>query len=159
MKLFLASVVCSSQAALGEQEPKASESYSAVAVGTGGAVGGESFPFDFRITRSTTDEEVDQHAARNSVGNEAAVARKRKVGPDTVITTVTARIMPLFELQHAGTSVDYPFGFVRVTLNDDGEGTGQVIAAAKIRFDKKKGHYEIESYGNQYVKLVNVRPH
>jgi len=29
------------------------------------------------------------------------------------------------------------------------------MAAAKIRFDQKKGHYEIYSYGNQYV---NVRP-
>jgi hypothetical protein len=32
------------------------------------------------------------------------------------------------------------------------------MVAAKIKFDKKKGHYEIESFGNQYVKAVNVRP-
>ena len=32
------------------------------------------------------------------------------------------------------------------------------MAAAKIRFDKKKGQYEIESYGNQYIKATNVRP-
>lgn len=32
------------------------------------------------------------------------------------------------------------------------------MAAAKIRFDKTKGNYEIESYGNQYIKAVNVRP-
>jgi len=45
-----------------------------------------------------------------------------------------------------------------VKLNDDGEGSGQIMVAAKIRFDKKKGHYEIESFGNQYIKAVNVRP-
>jgi hypothetical protein len=39
-----------------------------------------------------------------------------------------------------------------------GKGTGQIMAAAKIRFDKKKGQYEIESYGNQYIKATNVRP-
>jgi hypothetical protein len=43
-------------------------------------------------------------------------------------------------------------------LNDKGEGSGQIMVAAKIRFDKKKGHYEIESYGNQYIKAANVRP-
>lgn len=32
------------------------------------------------------------------------------------------------------------------------------MVAAKIRFDKKKGQYEIESYGNQYIKVANVRP-
>jgi hypothetical protein len=32
------------------------------------------------------------------------------------------------------------------------------MVAARIRFDKKKGSYEIESYGNQYVKAINVRP-
>jgi len=31
------------------------------------------------------------------------------------------------------------------------------MAAAKIKFDKKKGQYVIESYGNQYVKVTNVR--
>jgi hypothetical protein len=67
--------------------------------------------------------------------------------------------MPFLELARGGRSRDYPFGFVRVTLNDKGEGSGQVIVAAKIRFDKKKEHYEIESYGNQYVKVVNVRSH
>jgi hypothetical protein len=29
--------------------------------------------------------------------------------------------------------------------------------APKIRFDKKKGTYEIESYGDQYIKATNVR--
>jgi hypothetical protein len=32
------------------------------------------------------------------------------------------------------------------------------MAAARIRFDKKKGQYEIESYGNQCLKAINVRP-
>jgi hypothetical protein len=48
--------------------------------------------------------------------------------------------------------------FSKVTFNAKGEGTGQIMAAAKIRFDKKKGKYEIESYGNQYLKATNVRP-
>ena len=158
------------------------EAYSAVAMGTGGAAGGKSISFDFRVSRFTSDEEVDQLAELlkqkgpdalrrsmekldvgrvnpvGSTGNQIAVARKKQVGSETVITIVTARIMPFVELYHNGRSRDYPFGFLQVKLNDKGVGNGQILVAAKIRFDKKKGHYEIESYGNQYIKAVNVRP-
>ena len=75
-----------------------------------------------------------------------------------MITLVTARNMPFIELYRSGRSTDYPFGFLQVKLNEKGEGAGQIMAAAKIRFNKQKGHYEIESYGNQYIKAVNVRP-
>lgn len=161
---------------------QATEAYTAVAIGTGGTVGGKTLPFDFRVTRWTTDGEVEELAALlknkgadelrralekldvgrinpvGSVGNQIAVARKRTVGSDTLITIVTARTMPFMELYRGGRSTDYPFGFLQVKLNDKGEGTGQIMAAAKIRFDKKKGQYEIESYGNQYIKATNVRP-
>ena len=165
------------------QNPKnGPEGYSGFAMATGGAAGGKSVPFDFRINRYATDEEVDQLAVllkekgpaalRNkldkadlgrinpvgSVGNQIAVARKRQVGSDTVITIVTARRMSFAELYQGGRSKDYPYGFLQVKLNEKGEGAGQIMVAAKIRFDKKKGHYEIESYGNPYVKAVNVRP-
>ncbi|HUJ93799.1 MAG TPA: hypothetical protein VLW84_00930 [Terriglobales bacterium] len=163
------------------QEAK-QETYSGTAIGTGGAVGGKSIGFVLRINRYTSDEEVDQLAAllrekgpdalrsamekldvgrispTGSVGNQIAVARKRQAGSDTIITIATARIMPFLELYSSSRSTDYPFGFLQVTLNDKGEGRGQIMAAGKIRFNKKKGHYEIESYGNQYIKAVNVRP-
>jgi len=168
--------------AAGQEKPGQPEAYSAVAVGTGGAVGARSIQFSFRINRYATDEEVNKLATLlrekgpdalrrtlededmgrinpvGSVGNQIAVARKRSDGRDTVITIVTARIMPFVELYRNGRTTDYPFGFMQVKLNDKGEGIGQIMAAAKIRFDKKKGHYEIESYGNQYIKAVNIRP-
>ena len=164
------------------QEKASPEAYSGVAMGTGGSVGGKSIQFDFRINQYTTDEEVQKFAELvkekgtdalrralekedkgrispvGSTGNQIAVARKRQHGTDTVITLVTARTMPFVELYNSGRSTDYPFGFLQVTLNAKGEGTGQIMAAAKIRFDKKKGKYEIESYGNQYIKASNVRP-
>jgi hypothetical protein len=167
---------------LGQEGKTAQEAYTGTALGTGGAVGAKSIGFDFRVSRYTSDEEVDQLATllkekgpdalrramekldvgrinpTGSVGNQIAVARKRQVGPDTVITIVTARIMPFPELYRGGRTTDYPFGFLQVKLNEKGEGSGQIMIAAKIRFDKKKGNYEIESYGHQYIKAVNVRP-
>jgi hypothetical protein len=158
------------------------ESYTATAMGTGGPAGGKSIQFDFRVTRYATDEEVGELAQLvkdkgtdalrralekldagritpvGSVGNQIAVARKRQDGPDTVITIVTARIMPFAELYRAGRTTDYPFGYLQVRLNDKSQGAGQIMVAAKIRFNKKKGIYEIESFGNQYIKATNVRP-
>ena len=175
------SFVCLSLVAFA-QDKTPPEAYSGVAIGTGGSVGGKSVHFDFRITQYTTDEEVQNFAQLvkdkgtdalrralekedkgrinvvGSTGNQIAVVRKRRQGSDTVITIVTARTMPFIELYNSGRTTDYPFGFLQVTLNAKGEGTGQIMAAAKIRFDKKKGKYEIESYGNQYVKATNVRP-
>ena len=166
----------------GQDNKVQTDAYSGVAVGTGGTVGGQTKQFDFRVTTYTTDEELDKFAALlkekgpdalrsalekedkgrispvGSVGNQIAVARKRQVGTETIITIVTARIMPFIELYNNGRSTDYPFGYLQVKLNDKGEGTGQIMAAAKIRFNKKEGRYEIESYGNQYIKAANVRP-
>jgi hypothetical protein len=165
-----------------KDEKSEPEVYSGVAIGTGGGVGGKSKQFDFRITKYTTDAEVKDYADLlkekgqdalrrqlekldvgrinpvGSTGNQIAVARKRQVGSTTVITIVTARVMPFVELYNNGRSTDYPFGFLQVKLNDKGEGTGQIMAAAKIRFNKKSGQYEIESFGNQYIKATNVRP-
>jgi hypothetical protein len=169
-------------ASYGQDEKMKPEAYSAVAIGTGGSVGGKSIQFDFRITQYTSDEEVDKYAELlkekgpdalrralekvdvgrinpvGRTGNQIAVARKRQEGSETVITMVTARTMPFIELYQSGRSTDYPFGYLQVRLNEKGQGAGQIMAAAKIRFNQKKGHYEIESYGNQYIKAVNVRP-
>ncbi len=169
-------------ASFGQDEKKSPEAYSGVAMGTGGSVGGKSIQFDFRISAYTTDEELDKfatllkekgsdalHSALDkedkgrvspvgSVGNQIAVARKRQHGTETIITIVTTRVMSFTELYRGGRSKDYPFGYLQVKLNDKGEGTGQIMAAAKIRFNKKSGHYEVESYGNQYIKAINIRP-
>jgi hypothetical protein len=164
------------------QEKQEAEAYSGVAVGTGGTVGGKSMQFDFRITGWTTDEEVMKFAELvkaqgtdalrralekedkgrispvGTTGTTIAVARKRFVPGGSIITIVTARYMSFMELYNSGRSVQYPFGFLQVKLSDKGEGDGQIMAAANIRFNKKSGKYEIESFGNQYIKAVNVRP-
>ena len=168
-------------AAFGQDAKKQAENYSAVAVGTGGSVGGKSMMFSLQIKEYMNDAEVlkyaellkegGQDALRKAlekldsgqlspagrVGNPIAIARKRQEGGKTIITIVTARVMPFIELYHSGRSTDYPFGLMRITFNEKGEGSGQVMAAAKIRFDKKKDQVEIESYGNQYIKVVNGR--
>ena len=173
-------LACLPLAAAAQDKPLP-EVYSAVAMGTGGAVGGKSMNFDVRITSYTTDDEVQKFAEllkakgqnalfsalRNedkgrvlpvgSTGNQIAVARKSTSDGITTITVVTARLMSFRELYNNGRSTDYPFGFIQFKVNAKGEGTGQIMAAAKLKFDKKQGQYVIESFGNQYLKAVNVR--
>lgn len=163
------------------QDKIPAEAYSGVAIGTGGSVGGKTISFNFRITQYTTDEELQSFAelvkdqgtdalrralekenkgrinAVGSTGNQIAVARKRQDGAETIVTIVTARTMSFAELYRGGRSTGYPFGYLQVRLDSEGKGNGQIMAAAKIRFDKKKGQYEIESFGNQYIKASNVR--
>jgi hypothetical protein len=179
--VFVLGLVISQSLAVYAQDKARPEAYSAVAMGTGGSVGGKTILFDFRMSQYTTDEELQNFAqlvkdkgtdalrrslekedkgrisAVGSTGNQIAVARKRQQGSETIITIVTARNMPFVELYRGGRTTDYPFGYLQVKLDATGKGTGQIMAAAKIRFDQKKGQYEIESYGNQYIKAANVR--
>jgi hypothetical protein len=179
---FVLSFIVSLAFVSAAQDKASAEAYSGTAIGTGGSVGGKTIQFDFRITQYTTDEEVQNFAqlvkdkgtdglrralekedkgrinAVGSTGNQIAVARKRQQGSDTIITIVTARTMPFLELYNGGRTTDYPFGYLQVKLDANGQGTGQIMAAARIRFDKKKGQYEIESFGNQYLKATNIRP-
>jgi hypothetical protein len=180
--LLVLVIFASFSLAASAQEKMAPEAYTGVAIGTGGTVGGRSVSFDFRITSYTTDQEVQNFAQLvkekgrdalrsalekedkgrinlvGTTGNRIAVARKRQQGEKTIITIVTARQMSFGELYNSGRSVDYPFGFLQLTLDATGKGTGQIMAAAKIRFNEKSGQYEIESFGNQYIKATNVRP-
>lgn len=180
--IMCALCICSALSYGQEQEKKKAESYAGTAIGTGGPMGGRTMQFNFTISEYTTDEEVvnfanllkerGQDALRDAldkqnkgrinpvgtVGNEIAVARKRQVGKDTFITIVTARIMSFAELYRNGRTSDYPFGFMLLKLDENGKGSGQIMAACSIRFSKKSGKFEIESFGNQYIKAINIFP-
>jgi len=166
----------------GPTEPKDSpEQYTGVAIETGGKVPGKSMLFDFHIDRYTSDEELKrfvgvlkdkgtailrselekENVGRirtvGGVGNRIAIARKRQNGSGTMITIVTAGIMPFTDLYHNRRNTGYPFGLLKVKLDATSQGGGHIMTAAKIRFHKTAGSYEIGSYGNQYIKAANVR--
>ena len=171
-----------SGAAFGQGEP-AQEHYSAVWAVTGGSAGGATVPIDIRINRYNKDEEINQYATLlaksgpaglrsaldkqdvgqfspvGKVGTPLAIARKLVNGDMTEIRVVTLRIMSFAELRNGGRSVDYPYTMLDLVVDKDGKGTGTAIGAAKIRFNKKKNVYEIESFrhGADYNKLLNVR--
>jgi len=178
----LAGLVLLVPRAYGEEGVKP-DYYSAVWAVVGGSGGGSTVSINIRITRYNTDEDlknfasllveggpdrlrralededVGQLSPTGRVGTPIAIARKLVKGNKTIIRVVTARNLSFVELRYSGRSVDYPFTIVELVLDKDGKGTGTAIAAAKIRFNKKKNTYEIESlqHGTAYNKLLNVQ--
>jgi hypothetical protein len=136
--LFILVQVLSLSLAAFAQDKTPQQAYSGVAIGTGTDA----------LRRALEKEDKGRINAVGSTGNQIAVSRKRQDGSETIITIVTARTMPFVELYRNGRTTDYPFGYLQVKLDVTGKGNGQIMAAAKIRFDKKKGQYEIESFGN-----------
>ena len=157
------------------------ESYSAI-LATRNA-GAQQIRFTFRITKWSTQDEIKelgkvlkeqgQDALFNELkkldagrinqvgetGNQIAVAEKSSSDGSTVITMITARRMSAAEqARSGGTHTDYPFGFLQVTLNDKGEGTGKMVTAAKIKYDESKGHAVLDPYGSGATPVTNVQP-
>ena len=152
----------------------------ATAMGTGGTVGGRSLPIDIRIKEYTSDEEVQrlatilkesgQGALRRElekldvgqispvgrIGTPIAVARSHETENGRIVNIMTARYLSFLELYQSGRSRDYPFGVVSLQLDEEEKGLGNVIVAAKIKFEDDD-QIVIESFGHQYVQISNVR--
>ena len=170
-----------SATAFGQDKPKPDQ-FSAVWAAVGGAAGGASVSLNIRITKYNTDQDIQkfvdilakdgpdrlrkalegedagQLSPVGRVGTTIAIARKLKQGNKTIVRVLTARNLSFVELRNSGRSVDYPYTILELTLDSNGKGTGTAIGAAMIKFNKKKGHYEIESlqHGTSYNKLLNV---
>lgn len=168
--------------AFGQEKPKP-DHYSAVWAIVGGGAGGSTVSIDIRINRYNTEEDIKNYAELlkdsgpqalrrklekedvgqlspvGSVGAPIAIARRLESGDKTTIRVLTARNMSFAELRNSGRSVDYPYTMLEFVIDKNGTGTGTAIGAAKVRFDKKKNQYEIESFkhGATYNKLLNVR--
>jgi hypothetical protein len=96
------------------------------------------------------------------LGQRINAAREVNVGGMRKIYAVFERWTQFAELRGGYRSLDYPFGYIELTIDPrTGKGTGQYFAAAKIRWkNDKKGvgpHIEVEDYATIPAKLLNVR--
>ena len=95
------------------------------------------------------------------MSREINAVREFDTGGTRKIYAVFERWEQFAELRGGYRSLDYPFGYIELTIDPrTGKGSGQYFAAAKIRWIKdKKGegsHVEIEDYATFPAKLVNV---
>jgi hypothetical protein len=91
------------------------------------------------------------------LGYPIAVARSKPDGKGgRVIRLMLDRPIAFRELVNNTRSVDYPFTYVELTLDKDGNGEGKMIAAAKVSLVGNT--VEIESLGTQPIKILQVKP-
>jgi hypothetical protein len=179
--LTLVACACLASGGFSLQAKAQKESYTAQAQ-TSSGTGGKLVQFNFTITKWSTQDEIKQLGAVlkdkgqdgllaelkkldagrinkvGDTGNQIAVAEKSTMGDKTVITLIAARRMSLAETKNRGVSTDYPFGFMQVTLDSNGEGSGKMVAAAKIKYDEAKGSAALDPYGNGSSPISNVKP-
>jgi hypothetical protein len=73
-----------------------------------------------------------------------------------IIRAVTDRPIQMFELMRNTRSSDHEFGMLEIKLDADGNGSGQLIAAAKVSI-KPDGTVEIESMGTRPFQLQKIK--
>ena len=73
------------------------------------------------------------------------------------IVIATDRYIGFLEARESPRSIDYPFTFIEIRLNADGEGEGKLAAATKLTFNKKKNVVELENYSSEPIRLQSVR--
>jgi hypothetical protein len=163
-------------------ERGAKEVFTGTIVGIGGALGGVSRPFTMEINGVTSDADAERFAQiLRTKGQDAllkAVAKEKKgrfavdghLGHDLNsvciretpngrrITALFDRWERMYELRYGTRSLDYPFTYIELFVDDSGKGDGSLIAAAKVYFDKKdQNSPSIENFGIYPARLMGVQ--
>lgn len=73
------------------------------------------------------------------------------------IVAALDRYMSLWEVRNQPRTVDYPFTFIEIRVNKNGEGDGKMSVATKVNFDRRNKVIELENYASEAVRLQNVR--
>lgn len=103
-------------------------------------------------------EKVDRGdiAAGDQLGNTINVARTFQTDKGRVIRLLLNRPIGFLEAARRGRSMDYEFGLVELIVDEKGKGSGVMVPAAKIMFNKE-GQLDIENYGISPVRITNVQ--
>jgi hypothetical protein len=90
------------------------------------------------------------------LGYPIAVATSRPDGKGgRIIRLMLDRPLSYRELVNDALTRDYPFSYAEINLNGSGKGEGKFIAAAKVSITA--GTVDIESFGIQPWRLLNIR--
>lgn len=73
------------------------------------------------------------------------------------IVAALDRYMSIWEVRNQPRTVNYPFTFIEIRVNKNGEGDGKMSIATKMNFDRRNKVIELENYASEAVRLQNVR--
>lgn len=159
----------------------AEEVYTGNLIYVGGSRGTVNTTFTMRINSYTPDDEVLRLTRFLQDGKQDAllkVLEDRKLGTIQVgsslgqdinavwlsvgpegerkITALSKRWVGVFEQRRGTRSLDYPFTYVELFVDERGKGDGGLIPAAKVRALNDKT-IEVENFGTYPARLVNIR--
>lgn len=73
------------------------------------------------------------------------------------VVLITDRRIGFSEASNQPRSIDYPFTFIDIRLNRDGEGEGKMSLATKVIYDTKAHMLSLENFETSPVQLTNIR--
>jgi hypothetical protein len=157
------------------------EVYTGNLVYLGGSRGAVTTTFTMTIDSYTPDADVvrltkvladgKQDALLSAIGNQklGTIQIDTNVGQDInavwvttgeegerKITALSKRWIGVFEARRGTRSLDYPFTYIELFVDEKGKGEGGMIPAAKVRAIGDK-NIEVENFGIYPARLTNVR--
>lgn len=73
------------------------------------------------------------------------------------VVLITDRRIDFWEAANQPRSIDYPFTFIDIRLNRDGEGEGKMSLATKVIYDKKDNMISLENFQTSPALITNVK--
>jgi hypothetical protein len=73
------------------------------------------------------------------------------------VVLITDRRINFWEAANQPRSIDYPFTFIDIRLNRDGEGEGKMSLATKVIYNKKDDMISLENFETSPVLITNVK--
>lgn len=73
------------------------------------------------------------------------------------IVMATDRPIGFVESQRSSRTLDYNVSLIILELDAEGNGTGQIMAGAELRFDESKNQITIEHFASEPIRLTQVR--
>jgi hypothetical protein len=67
------------------------------------------------------------------------------------------RYLSFWEIANQPRTIDYPFTFVEIRVDKNGEGEGKLSIATKVDFNKATNTIQLETYASEPVRLQQVR--
>jgi hypothetical protein len=74
------------------------------------------------------------------------------------IVVATDRPVGFWEARNQPRSMDYPFTILELRLDKENKGEGKMLAGTQIYIDPKTRNLVLENYGQQPVRLNEIRP-
>lgn len=112
------------------------------------------------LIKATRDRDLGTFSLGGEVGRNLNAVTIEDIGSGKRrVRAILQRWLGFGELRGGYRSIDYPFSYIEIIVNENGSGEGTFIPAAQIRFKTRNGQQqvEIEDFGALPGRLMGVK--